>query len=111
MRSFLFGLTMVLVCHRLHDHPITFSIQPIFLVRALIYPANNIRSVGRRRPIRCYSDEANDHDLDGNEQLPCRHMLTNCPKSGPEGGIGGCLHFANKRYSVTSQVPTPNFCK
>ena len=48
LRSFLPALTMVLVCHRLHDHPITFFIQPIFLVRPLIYPAKSIRSEGRR---------------------------------------------------------------
>ena len=70
MRSFLFALTMVLVCHRLHDHPITFSIQPIVLVRPLIYPANSIRSDGQRRRIWCYGDAANDHDLGGNKQLP-----------------------------------------
>ena len=74
--SFPFALTMVLVCHRLHDHPITFFIQPIFLVRPLISPANRIRSGGRRRRIQFYGDAAKDHDLGGNEQLPCRHMLT-----------------------------------
>ena len=70
MRSFLFALTMVLVCNRLHDHPITFPIQPIFLVRALIYHANSIRSDGRRPRIRCYGNAAKDHDLGGNKQLP-----------------------------------------
>ena len=76
VRSFLFALTMVLVCHRLPDHPMTFIIQPIFLVRPLIYPANSIRSDGRRRRIRCSGDAAKDHDLGVNEQLPCHHMLT-----------------------------------
>ena len=63
MRSFLFALTMVLVYHRLHDNPITFFIQPIFLVRPLIYPANSIRSDGRRQCIPCYGDAARDKDF------------------------------------------------
>ena len=33
------------------------------------------------------------------------------PTLGPEAGVGACLYFVNKRYSVTWQVPTPNFCK
>ena len=86
MRSFLFALNMVLVCHRLHDHPITFFIKPIFLVCPLIFPANSIQSDGRRRRIRCYGDAAQDHDLGGNEQLPCCHMLTHGSKVTAWGG-------------------------
>ena len=86
MRSFLFVLTMVLVCHRLHDHPITFSIRSIVLVRPLIFPVNSIRSDGRRRGIRFYRDGAKDHDLGRYEQLPCPHVLTNCPNVGASGG-------------------------
>ena len=77
---------MVLVYHRLHDHPITFFIQPIFWVRPLIYPANSIRLDGRRRRIWCYGDAAKDHDLGVNEQVPCRHMLTYGSNVGARGG-------------------------
>ena len=86
MRSFLFAVTMVLVCPRLHEHRITFSIQSIFLVRPLIYRVNSIRSDGRRRRIRYYLDVAKDHDLGSYEQLPCPHVLTNCPNVGARGG-------------------------
>ena len=111
VRSFLFAPNMVLVCYRLHDHPITFFIQHIFLVGPLISPANSIQSEGRRRCILCYGDKAKDNDLGGNEQLPCHHMLTYGSNGGTEGGVGGCHYFAKKRYCVTWQVPTPNFCK
>ena len=55
MRSFLFALTLRIL------GTITFSPQPILLVRPLIYPANSIWSDGRRRRIWCYGDAANDH--------------------------------------------------
>ena len=73
MPSFLFALTMGLVCHRLHDHSITFSFQPNFFVHSLIYPANSIRSDGRRQRIRCYGDTPNDLDFGGNKQPLCRY--------------------------------------
>ena len=110
MRSFLFPLTMVLVCHRLHYHPITLFIQPIFLVRPLIYPANSIQSDKWRRRIRCYGYAAKDHDLGGTMQLSCRHMLTYASNvGGPKGVLEYACILLTKDTVLHGRCQRPTF--
>ena len=101
---------MVLVCHRLHDHPITFFIQPIYLVRTLIYPANSIRSEGRRRRIRCYHDAARDHafrweqatTMPSYDDLRFQHR-------GPRGVLEDALILLTKDTLLHGRCQRPTF--
>jgi hypothetical protein len=65
----------------------------------LIYPANDIRSDGRPRRIRCYGGASNDPEFAQCEQLRRRQLVTRRPNA---GAGGGCWQQTRRHHHLTA---------